>query len=131
MMFHGTALLVDDEKQVLRALQKALERIGFHVLTATDGRQAVDTFRSHADDIVLVLLDNSMPHLSGDEALAEIRTIRADVPAILSSGYSQEELAARGEGKGFDGCLQKPYQLATLRQAVDEVLSRPSTASAD
>ncbi|MBN1342782.1 MAG: PAS domain S-box protein [Phycisphaerae bacterium] len=118
----GTILVADDEDQVVGFASKVLERAGYTVLTAADGRTAVDVFRERAEDVVIVLLDLTMPGLSGVEAFDAIRRIRPEVPVILSSGYSQQDATERFAGKGLSGFIQKPYQAAQLIEKLREVV---------
>ena len=99
-----------------------LEHLGFSVLTALDGREAVEVFREHADETVCVLLDLTMPHLDGEQAFREIRRIRPEAQVVLSSGYSMLDATQRFAGKGLAGFIQKPYTMATLRESLEEVL---------
>ncbi len=118
----GTILLVDDE-QSLRALgARMLEHLGFDVLIASDGREAVDLYRKRAGEIDLVLLDLTMPHMDGGEAFGELRRINPGVRVILSSGYSREDVAGCFAGKNLAGVLQKPYTLAKLTELLSEVM---------
>jgi CheY-like chemotaxis protein len=111
---NGTVLVVDDEP-ALRMLAKAiLERSGYEVLIAEDGRQGVEMFRRYADIITTVLLDLTMPVMSGEEAFRLIREIRAEVPIVVSTGYSEgatEDLFRTDTMAGF---VQKPYSAAML-----------------
>ena len=118
----GTILVVDDEESVRRTTRQMLLRGGFQVLTAEDGERGVEVFRAHADEIVLVLLDMTMPHLDGEGALREIRCIRPDARVILSSGYNEVEVTKRFAGKSLAGFLQKPYRLETLERVVRAAL---------
>ena len=118
----GTILVVDDEAQVRNLMKLVLERQGFTVLTAGDGRQATEVFREHKDDIVCVLLDLTMPHMSGEETYVELHRIREDTPVILVSGYSEEELKERAENVGFAGFLKKPVGSQALLEKVRAVL---------
>jgi PAS domain S-box-containing protein len=121
----GAILFVDDEEVVRRVAKQALGRYGYTVLLAEDGRSGVDAFRRSADRIVCVVLDLTMPVMSGEAALACIKAMRADVPVILSSGFNEVEAIRRFEGKGLAGFLQKPYQARDLLEKVKSVL-RPS-----
>jgi PAS domain S-box-containing protein len=120
----GTILVADDEESVRVVTRRMLERSGFDVLTATDGMEAVDVFLRHADRVVCVLLDLTMPHMDGEAALRMIRQVRTDVPVILASGYSQQEISPRFSGKGLSGFIQKPYELHQLIESVRSVLER-------
>jgi two-component system cell cycle sensor histidine kinase/response regulator CckA len=119
----GTVLVVDDEESVRAVARLMLERGGFSVLTAADGRAAVEVFREHRDRIALVLLDLTMPHLSGEEVLRELRHIRADVRVILSSGYNEQEVAQHQTEEGLVEFIQKPYSPAALIEKVRAALT--------
>lgn len=125
----GTVLLVDDEETIRAVSSKLLRRLGLKVLTAEDGRQAVDLYRERRADIDLVLLDLTMPRMNGEEAYLELRQIAADVRVIMASGYCENDIAARFAGKGLVGCLQKPYTLTKLRLLLSTLL--PKTESAE
>ena len=118
----GTILLVDDEETVLAVGKRLLEAVNFTVVTARDGREALERFREHMDEIKCVLLDLTMPHMDGEETYRELRRIRSDVPVILSSGYNEQEVTSRFVGKGLAGFIQKPYRLAELKAKIREVL---------
>ena len=102
--------------------KQILERMGFSVLTAPDGREALKVFREHADEIVCVLLDLTMPHMDGEEAFREMRYLHPDVTVILCSGYNEQDATQRFAGKGLAGFIQKPYNMAVLREKLVEVL---------
>ena len=114
----GTILLVDDEESLIALGARMLEHLGFTVLTAADGLQAVDLYRERGKEIDLVLMDLTMPHMDGAEAFGELRRLNPDVRVVLASGYSHEDVASRFAGKGLDGVLQKPYTLAKLRESL-------------
>ncbi len=113
----GTILLVDDEETILGVARLMLEKLGFSVITARDGGEAVEIYRTLGHEIAVVLLDLTMPCMNGEEAFRELRRIDPGVRVILSSGYSEHEIAARFAGKGLAGFIQKPYQIARLREA--------------
>ncbi len=118
----GTVLVVDDEPAVRGMVSSALEILGFQVLNADDGQQAVDVFRRHAGEIDLVLMDMTMPRMDGREAFLKIRDLRADARVILSSGYSQQDALRDLEGERPLGFLQKPYDLSALASEVRSAL---------
>jgi len=120
----GTVLVVDDEQSVRELAGRMLQRAGFTVLTAADGRQAVDTFAARADDIDAVLLDLTMPEMSGEEALDELHRIRSDVPVLLASGYAAEDVTRRFADKPLAGFIHKPFQLAELVGKLRQVLRK-------
>jgi signal transduction histidine kinase/CheY-like chemotaxis protein/PAS domain-containing protein len=114
----GTILLVDDEESLLSLGTQMLEHLGFTVLTATDGLQAVDLYRERGKGIDLVLMDLTMPRMDGAEAFGELRRMNPDVRIVFASGYSREDMSERFEGKGLEGILQKPFTLGKLREAL-------------
>lgn len=119
----GTVLLADDDKTVLSVGQRMLERMGFEVQTAADGRDAVAAFERDPASFTCVVLDLVMPQMSGQEAFRKVRSIRGDVPVVLCSGFAEQEALSGFAEEEMPGFLKKPYKLAelreTLRQAVD------------
>jgi CheY-like chemotaxis protein len=122
----GTVLLADDEETIRALSKRMLERMGFRVLLASDGREALEIYAQHRDEIVLVILDLTMPRMNGEEAFREMRAIDPGVRVLMSSGYAENEVAARFAGKGTAGFLQKPYTLAMLRERVEAALGLKS-----
>jgi len=120
----GLILLVDDEETVRAVGKQMLERLGFTVLTAADGREALEIFRQQPAKIDCVVLDLTMPHMDGEEAFRELRRIRSDVRVLLSSGYNEQDVTQRFVGKGLAGFIQKPYTLAPLQEAIFKVLAK-------
>jgi PAS domain S-box-containing protein len=121
----GTILVVDDEEMVQRTLKAALERYGYTVLSATGGREAIDILKQKQDGVSLVLLDMTMPGMSGEETLQAILAIRRDVPVIATSGYNEME-ALRRFGEGLSGFIQKPYTPRSLAEKITGVLREKS-----
>ena len=121
----GLLLLVDDEADVRNTAAKLLSRLGYQVLCAADGEQAVSLFRGQAPRISGVILDLTMPHLDGVQTLAQLRAIRHDVPAIISSGYSEQDVLLRFAGMNVQGFISKPYTLAGLRTALSDGFPPP------
>jgi nitrogen-specific signal transduction histidine kinase/CheY-like chemotaxis protein len=118
----GMALLVEDQEPVRNVTEAMLERLGFSVVTARNGREAAAQFSEHRDRIRCVICDLTMPGMNGWETLRALRTISPDVPAILASGYD-EALAMVGDCAGpAPAFLYKPYQKADLRDALGRVL---------
>ncbi len=118
----GTVLVVDDEPHVASVAGQILLRHGLTVLTCSSGQEAVETFRKHADEIVAVLLDLTMPDMSGEEVLHELRRIRQDVRVILSSGYHAGEISERFGDDAPADFVHKPYRAATLLKALHRLL---------
>ena len=118
----GLILLVDDEPGVRETASKLLARLGFQVLCAADGGQAIALFRGQAPRISGVILDLTMPNLDGVQTLAELRLIRADIPVIISSGYSEQDVLHRFAGMQLSGFIPKPYTLNGLHNTLTKNL---------
>jgi len=129
--FTGMVLLVDDEETVRSVGKRMLERIGFEVETAVDGRDALQMFEAESDKFDVVLLDLTMPHMDGETCFRELRRVSSKVRVILTSGYNQQELTTRFAGKGLAGFIQKPYRMKTLREELSKVLAPADTVEAD
>lgn len=107
-------LVVEDEAAVRKAAVKILARKGYNLMEARDGEEAVQLFSANANDIDVVFIDLTMPGISGLEALQQMRAIRADVKAVLASGYQVEQAGAQ--------FLPKPYSPAELVSKVEEAM---------
>jgi len=117
----GRILLVDDEPEVRAATADMLEALGLQVVTAVDGLDALERFQAERGSIDLVLLDLTMPRMDGREAFRELRKLRGDLPVILFSGYSEHESLRETLAQGFAGFLPKPFLMADLRNAIQQV----------
>ena len=117
-----TILLVDDEKAILEACASMLEKLGYRVIIARGGNEAVDLYREHQAQIDLVILDIIMPDLSGGEVFDRLLDINPEVRVLLSSGYSIEDQAAEIMGRGCDGFIQKPFQMEHLHRNIREIM---------
>jgi two-component system cell cycle sensor histidine kinase/response regulator CckA len=118
----GKVLLVDDEETVRITTGRMLEGIGFQVITAGDGYEAVETFTKN-QDVRFVLLDLSMPRMDGVEAFREIRKIRGDVRVLLMSGFSKIEAMKRFRMDGLGGFVQKPFTMRQLAEKAKAILT--------
>jgi CheY-like chemotaxis protein len=116
-------LVIDDEEGVRAVAARMLERFGFTVITAADGRAGIDLFRDHADSIAAVLLDLAMPRLDGEQTMRAIQAIRPDARVVIMSGYDQRSLTERFAGLSPAGFLQKPFQPAVLQKTIEQVLA--------
>lgn len=116
-------LVVEDEPAVLDVIEKMLkQQVGHHVLTATNGLEALKVYNQHSNDIVLVLTDIAMPEMDGVTFLQRLREQDLDVSVIMMSAYPLEENAEELLRLGISARVQKPVGLAKLAQVVDEVL---------
>ena len=121
---NGTILLVDDEEMVLEAGKELLDHLGYEVLLAENGREALELYKKNLDKIDLVLLDMVMPVMGGGEAFDRIKEINTNVKVLLSSGYSLEGEAKEILNRGCDAFIQKPFKLEQLSQKLREVLDK-------
>ena len=117
-----TVLVADDDAAVLHTVEAMLTSEGFCVITARDGREAVDAVEDHIDSIAAVLLDVSMPVMDGWRASKEIRRLRADMPIALASGYGEPSLGDEVQGDRHVTFVAKPYQGRSLLDALAAVL---------
>lgn len=119
-------LVVDDEEPLCNLLRHVLVRRGYRVMSATSGEEAVRLYQQHRDEIDLVVLDMTMPGLSGQETFQAIRAIDPTARVLLSSGYAQEGAAQEVLRRGARGFLQKPYLITELAGKVHEILHAPA-----
>jgi CheY-like chemotaxis protein len=118
----GTVLIVDDEETVRAVTSRALKILGFSVLIATDGREAVAIYREYQAEIRAVLLDMMMPGMPGAATFRQLRQLDPNVRVILMSGYNEQEATNAFAGKGLVAFLQKPFRQLDLRRTLEEVL---------
>jgi CheY-like chemotaxis protein len=119
-------LLVDDDQHVRRMAKIMLTRLGYQVIEAQDGVEALELFQQHQDEIHCVLSDLTMPRMNGWETLAALRKISPDIPVILSSGYDEAKVMAEEHTEIPNAFLGKPYQLKGLRDTINRVLTAPA-----
>ncbi len=119
-----TILVVDDEEIVRRVAKNTLESWGYRVLLAENGQKAVDLFARLTGQISLVLLDLTMPVMSGEQAFQHLQRIQPSVKVILTSGYDEADALSRFNGAGLSGFIQKPYTATQLAQSVKGVFER-------
>ena len=118
----GTILLVDDEEMLRDMAAALLTRLGFSVLAAKDGVEAVEIFRQRQDEIRLVLSDLTMPRMNGWETLTALRELAPDLPVILASGYDKAQVMAGDHPELPQVFLGKPYTLKGLGEAISQAL---------
>ncbi|NPU85949.1 MAG: PAS domain S-box protein [Syntrophaceae bacterium] len=118
-----TILIVDDEEVVAAVAREMLEHLGYQVIVARSGKEALDVFSGRKDEIDLVLLDMVMPKMGGGETFDQLKAMDPGVRVILSSGYSIDGEARQILGRGCKGFINKPYSLQMLSGKIREVLS--------
>jgi PAS domain S-box-containing protein len=119
----ATILLVDDETHVLDVGREMLLALGYHVLTATNGIDAVETYITHQDTIDLVLLDMVMPVMGGREAFKRLKEINTSVKVLLVSGHTIDGEVTELMEQGCDGFIQKPFAIEALHDKIDHIMN--------
>jgi two-component system cell cycle sensor histidine kinase/response regulator CckA len=119
-----TVLLVDDEEDIRQVGQELLEAMGYEVMLAKDGQEAIELYKKACNSIDIVLLDMVMPNMGGGQAYDRMKEINPDVKVLLSSGYSIDGEAAEILERGCDGFIQKPFGMKQLSGRIREVLGK-------
>jgi CheY-like chemotaxis protein len=119
----GTILLVDDEEMVLGVGVKMLENLGYTVLEAKGGREAVEVYNENKADVDMVILDMIMPEMGGGEAYDKMKEINSNVKVLLSSGYSLDGQASEILRRGCDAFIQKPFTVKELSGRISDILA--------
>ena len=117
-----TILLVDDELTIIETICELLERLGYKVICAENGEQAIDLFKQECNEIDVVILDMLMPGMNGKEAFFHIRNIRPDIPVIFASGYNYNDQINDGISGKASSFIQKPYSFSGLHLEIQKVL---------
>jgi len=115
-------LVVDDQEIMRKTTADMLRHLGYDVVAVASGDDAVDHLAAHADEIDMVLLDMTMPGMSGSDCFSRLREIDADVRVVLSTGYGHQGKAQEIMDKGMKGFVQKPYDLDTLSAVIEKAL---------
>jgi CheY-like chemotaxis protein len=115
-------LLVDDEADVRKVFMSILEEIGYRVLSAGDGQEAIELYRNNKDEIDMVLLDMIMPDMGGGEVYDRLKEINPEVKVLLSSGYSIDGEATDILNRGCKGFIQKPFNIQELSASIRKIL---------
>jgi two-component system cell cycle sensor histidine kinase/response regulator CckA len=122
-----TILFVDDEEEILRVGVRILEGLGYKVLTAADGQEALDLYRQRRDLIDLVILDYVMPGMGGREVFDHLRRIDPQAKILLSSGYGSTDQVAALLQQGCNGFIQKPYDTRQMSRKIREIMDLSNT----
>lgn len=120
---HETVLFVEDEVALLRAGVRSLARLGYQILEAADGNQALEVARSHHGPVDILVTDVIMPGLSGRALADKMRIRQPDLPVLFTSGYSEGILGDEGLVEEDEHFLAKPYRLSTLAHRIREILT--------
>lgn len=119
-----TVLLVDDEEIVVGVGRQMIERLGYLVLTANNGAEAVDIYRDNQNTISLVVLDMIMPGLEASEIYDRLRALNPAVKVLLSSGYGLDQKAKGILERGCSGFIQKPFNMKILKDKIEEIVGQ-------
>ena len=118
-----TVLLVDDEEIVIGVGKQMLEKLGFSVLTAASGKEAIDIYKVNKDRIGFVVLDMIMPGLGAGDTYEGLREIDSAIKVLLSSGYGVDEQTSEILKRGCKGFIQKPFNMQVLSEKIEEIMN--------
>ena len=119
-----TVLLVDDEEIVIGVGKQMLEKLGFSVLTATSGKEAIDIYRNNKDRIGLVVMDMIMPGMGAGDTYDELQVIDPAIRVLLASGYGVDQQTSEILNRGCKGFIQKPFNMQVLSEKIGEALEK-------
>jgi two-component system cell cycle sensor histidine kinase/response regulator CckA len=126
----GVILIIDDDDSIRETTKELLVSLGYEVLTAMDGSEGVDVFKSNHSDITTVILDMVMPKLSGKETFLEIKKISLDAKVILVSGFQHDERIQDLMEMGIKAFVQKPFTIEHITEAITQVTQSDKMGSA-
>ncbi len=118
----GTVLIVDDEKMIVDAIKQMIQKLGYDVIIAYGGVEAIERFMENKDNINIVILDMIMPDKSGGQTFDKLKEIKPDIKVLLSSGYSINGEAADILNRGCNGFIQKPFNVKELSKKIREII---------
>ena len=114
-----TILYIDDEKTVLEVGSLMLQKLGYNVLVANNGYRAIQILKENK--VAFVILDMLMPDMNGYEIYHQLKKIQPKIKVLLASGYTGDQSEERLESIGFDGYLQKPFNLKQLSEKIENI----------
>ncbi|MBN2845597.1 MAG: response regulator [Deltaproteobacteria bacterium] len=120
---NGTILLVDDEEMVVDVTKRMLEHLGYSVMVALSGPEALEIYHAKRKEIDAVILDMIMPGMSGGEIFDLLKKVNPDIKVMLASGYSPDGEASKILGRGCSSFIQKPFSMNDMARKVREVLN--------
>jgi DNA-binding NtrC family response regulator len=116
-------LIIDDEEMIRDLARDVLEMHGFHILSAENGVDGVAVFKKNKDNIACIILDVTMPRMSGRETYQQLKKIDKNLKIILSTGHGKGEMAQEIIALGVHGVIQKPYRIEELLRLVQKMMS--------
>ena len=120
----GTVLLIDDEEMIIKVGEELLRELGYKVIAARSGEEAIKLYRKNADKIDLVVMDMIMPGMGGGETFDRLKAINPRIKVLLSSGYSINGQASKILERGCDGFIQKPFNLNQLSEKIQAIIGK-------
>jgi PAS domain S-box-containing protein len=118
----GTILLAEDEELIRCVAVEMLEELGFKVITASNGKEAMELYRQHASEICLTITDIGMPVMDGYALFRELKSINPELPIIISSGFGDKDISAHIAPENIAGLISKPYSFDKLREVLKSVV---------
>ena len=118
-----TVLFVDDEDMIIQVGREILETLGYQVLLARNGKEAIEVYKANKDKIDVVILDMIMPDISGGETYDLLKAINPQIKVLLSSGYSRDGQAQEILERGCNGFIQKPFDIKRLASKIRKILT--------
>jgi len=119
-----TILLVDDEDMIIQVGQDMIESLGYEILTAKNGKEAVEIYEKNIEKIDMVILDIIMPVMDGGETYDKLKKINPDIKVLLSSGYGINGQATEILDRGCNGFIQKPFNMRALSKKIRDILDK-------
>ncbi len=120
-------MFVDDEEIIVQSVRNMLERLGYRVTTMTDSEAALKLFSENPSEFDLVMTDQTMPSMTGEDLGKELMRIRPDIPVILCTGYSDQVTSEKATAMGFRSFIMKPFTLRESAELVRRVLDKKSS----
>jgi PAS domain S-box-containing protein len=125
---YETVLLVDDEDMIIEVGKPILEQMGYNVLIATGGKEALDIYEKNKQEIDIVILDMIMPGIGGGETYDRLKELNPAIKVLLSSGYSINGQATKILERGCDGFIQKPFNVLDLSRKIRGILDKKQSS---
>jgi PAS domain S-box-containing protein len=119
-----TVLIVDDEQMIIDVSKSLLAKMGYNVLVAREGKEALEIYKAYQQEIDLIILDMIMPNMAGSKTFDQLKEINPNIKVLLSSGYSIDGLATEILERGCNGFIQKPFNIKSLSQKLREILDK-------
>ena len=119
-------MYVDDDKMVAHLSEQMLAEMGYHVTVMTDSLKALKLFSAAVDDFDLIITDQTMPDLTGQELIHEIKKLRHEIPTILGTGYSSKINEEQAQLAGINAFVMKPFEFVEFSKVIRDVLETPA-----